>query len=82
MSRPAKNARDTEEAARRPQNQIRRNGRADPPGAQPDAVAEISAARVQWLEMIRALARGAAQQDHDAAIRADRSDTNETGERE
>ena len=51
-------------------------------GAQPEAEAAVSAARVAWLEMIRALARGAAQRDHDAAIREARSDTNKMGERE
>lgn len=67
---PTESARDTEEAARRPQKGIRRGGQAEQPDAQANAVAEISAARVQWLEMIRALARGAAQADHDAATRA------------
>jgi hypothetical protein len=51
-------------------------------GAQPEADAAVSAARAAWLEMIRALARGAAQRDHDAAIREARSDTNKIGERE
>jgi hypothetical protein len=65
--RPAKGARDTEEAARRPQKRIRREGhQADQPGAQLDAEAEIAAARTAWLEVIRALARAAAQADHDA----------------
>ncbi|WP_276317022.1 hypothetical protein [Nioella ostreopsis] len=32
-------------------------------------MASISAAQVQWLEMIRALARAAAQADHDASTR-------------
>jgi hypothetical protein len=51
-------------------------------GVQPEADALVSAARAAWLEMIRALARGAAQRDHDAAIREARSDTNKMGERE
>jgi hypothetical protein len=68
-ARPAKRARGTEEPARRPQKRIRREGQADQPGAQADAVAEISTARAAWLEMIRALARAAAQADHDAATR-------------
>lgn len=68
-ARPAKNARDTEEPARRPQKRIRREGQADQPGAQTDAVSEISTARAAWLDAIRALARAAAQADHDAATR-------------
>lgn len=51
------------------EDQTRREVRDDLPGAQADAVAEISAARAAWLEMIRALARAAAQADHDAATR-------------
>lgn len=68
-SRPVKNAWDTEEPARRPQKRIRREGQADQPGAQTDAVAESSTARAAWLDAIRALARAAAQADHDAATR-------------
>ncbi|MFV1876098.1 hypothetical protein [Nioella sp.] len=66
---PTKSARDTDEAARQPQKRIRREGQAEQPGAQADAMASISAAQVQWLEMIRALARAAAQADHDASTR-------------
>ena len=69
-SRPAKNAWDTEEPARRPQKRLRRECQADQPGAQADAVAEISTARAAWLAAIRDLARAAAQADHDAATRS------------
>lgn len=70
--RPAKSARDTEEAARRPQKRIRREGhQADQPRAQPDAEVEIAAARAAWFEVIRALARAAAHADHDAATETD-----------
>jgi hypothetical protein len=40
-----------------------------PPEPDPGADAQISAARAAWLETIRALARAAAQQDHDTALR-------------
>lgn len=70
--RPAKSARDTEEAARRPQKRIRREGhQADQPRAQPDAEVEIAAARAAWFKVIRALARAAAHADHDAATETD-----------
>jgi hypothetical protein len=46
----------------------------------PDA--QISAARTAWLEMIGALARAAAQQDHDAALRRTQGSADKTGEQE
>jgi hypothetical protein len=80
MSRSAKIATDTEEPGPR-QQRVRREGRDASLGTQPDAAAQISEAREAWLGMIRALARAAAQRDHDAALRTTRSDTIETGER-
>lgn len=53
----------------RSQKRIRRDWQDALPGTQPDKMAEISAARVQWLAAIRVLARAAAQADHDAATR-------------
>ena len=82
MARPAENARDTKEPERRLQKRVRQDGRADQTGTQPDAMGTISAERAQWLEMIRALARGAAQLEHAAALRQRQVEANETGERE
>lgn len=70
MARPAENARDTKEPERRLQKRVRQNGRAGQTRTQPDAMGTISSERAQWLDAIRALARAAAQADHDAATRS------------
>ena len=81
-ARPAKNVTGGPGCARRIRE---RDGTArledGQPGAQPNAEAEVSALRAQWLETIRALARAAAQQDHADALRQRQDDANETGER-
>lgn len=41
----------------------------------------VSAARAAWLETVRALARGTAQRDHDAALRKMQANEDKTEER-
>jgi hypothetical protein len=41
----------------------------------------VSAARAAWLETVRALARGTAQRDHDAALRKMQVNEDKTEER-
>jgi hypothetical protein len=53
-----------------------------PEGLKDGPEAYISAARAAWLEMIGALARAAAQQDHDAALRKTQGSAYKTGEQE
>jgi hypothetical protein len=46
----------------------------------PGLETQILAARAEWLETIRVLARTAAQQDHDAALRLVQGNRDEKGE--
>jgi hypothetical protein len=52
----------------------------DPALGVPGLEMHILAARAEWLETVRALARAAAQQDHDAALRLVQGNRDEKGE--
>jgi hypothetical protein len=51
----------------------------DPSLGVPGLEMHIPAARAEWLETIRVLARAAAQQDHDAALRLVQGNRDEKG---